>query len=447
MAPDREFKVELNALVEFVEQWRKDKTIDGDAPLSHDHLVAFAADFKEKAELFSVAPERIAGGTYSPETPQKWDADAMVIPYAGSAGGVACWKHAKAMSENGDGKVCYISDTPAGQLLASTKLTDAIADALGGSNEKLGGELARTLFDGSVESGVRSTKSFGDVTAINDVVSEKLMREMAYGDVRTITHNAPDNSVFVQTELPALLDSDRVTAINGIPIEQLREVRQRTGSLLEVNALVAEASRNLMEGTRFTMTAEDGSDGRTPDRVASIDGAKLFAGSGVAGPVFEANGALEKVITAPQIAVLTIDKMDTAAFQDLGRNVELSSILTDAAHRIESGTQSWFPLHDTNGNDVGSFDIVVVAPQSPPEPGTARLQFDLSAPEFQQNRAAQLSQAIHAAADQVGAPDATSHIIVASPEGKAIGMMDVHAKAPSVDPDPTMTRECETFAP
>lgn len=422
----------LDTIINHVRQWRSLQENLGDGPLSPAQTIAFAETLKEKVQQISVIPEGGEG--------------AKLIPYAGSAGGIASWKHAKALSENGDSAVFFISDTPGGKLLDSDKLAEAVAEAVGGNNEKMGLQIAKIIFQGDSSTGSRSPYGVGNVMALNDVVSQKLMQEMARGDVRTISHDAPDHSVFVQTELPALLKCKDVTAINGIPIQQLRDILDQTGSILKVNAAVAEASRNLMEGTRFTTHLVTGPDGNTTEFVASIDGTKLFAGSEIKGPVLDAQGAPEKVITAPQIALLTINKMDTAAFQDLGRNMELSSVLTSAAHRIESGTQSWFPLQDTNGNDVGSFEIVSSAPQSPPAPGTARLQFDLSQPEFQQDRAAQLSQAIHVAADQIATHDSARPVVVASPEGKTIGTLEVAAPVLTAEPASTVVREYESLS-
>lgn len=63
-------------------------------------------------------------------------------------------------------------------------------------------------------------------------------------------------------------------------------------------------------------------------------------------------------------AVLRIDCVDTAAFDDIGFGLEASRIVYDAASSIESDFPSdRVDLRDTNGNIVGSFSMESVLPQ------------------------------------------------------------------------------------
>lgn len=254
---------------------------------------------------------------------------------------------------------------------------------------------------------------------INDAVFKKLMT-MAKSYVRTIRDDAHEHSKFIQIEALSLLNNDRVTAINGLPTNELCDISNQRLSISAVNAVIADGSQNLIQGTTFTVTDDSLFDSRFKTQVSSFGGAPLLAGSDTEFPSRD-GGSPEKGISTLHIALLTIEKINTAAFQDLGANIELSSVLTGAAHRIESGTLSRFPLQDTNGNDVGSFEIVAAAPQSPPTPGTARLQFDLSQPEFQQDRAVQLSQAIHVVADQLAMADSSQLVLVDPQNGKTTG--------------------------
>lgn len=61
-----------------------------------------------------------------------------------------------------------------------------------------------------------------------------------------------------------------------------------------------------------------------------------------------------------QVATVTISNTHTMAFSDIGRNREVSRILADAANRLGVGwpPDSPFPLKDTNGNEVGRFEIL-----------------------------------------------------------------------------------------
>ncbi|WUR13783.1 hypothetical protein E7V67_001375 [[Empedobacter] haloabium] len=295
--------MDLKGAVDFVKGWRAAEKIPGDDRLTNEQLAKFAQDLQKKVDEFSVKPERVAWGQYGAATPKQWDADARPIPYSGKAGDEPGWKMAKAMSENGDGKVFYISDTPAGQLLNAGRFRDAVAAAAGGKDEKAGKELASTLIDGPQKSdGTRSRYAIDNIPAINDQVSDKLMRQTARGDVRTITPAAETDKVFVSTELPALLQTPRVTAINGIPKEELNRTLKETGSIEAVNSKVAKASAELLDGTRYTLTADK-------TMIAAVDGNKLMAGSGVKLPEVPAD--------APDVRVLAVKIHSRSEVKDL----------------------------------------------------------------------------------------------------------------------------------
>lgn len=282
--------MDLKGAVDFVKGWRAAEKIPGDDRLNNEQLAKFAQDLQKKVDEFSVKPERVAWGQYGAATPKQWDADARPIPYSGKAGDEPGWKMAKAMSESSDGKVFYISDTPAGQLLNAGRFRDAVAATAGGKDEKVGKELASTLIDGPQKSdGTRSRYAIDNIPAVNDQVSDKLMRQAARGDVRTITPAAETDKVFVSTELPALLQTPRVTAINGIPKEELNRTLKETGSLEAVSSKVAKASAELLDGTRYTLTADK-------KFIAAVDGNKLLAGSGVRVPDLPADATDVKVL-------------------------------------------------------------------------------------------------------------------------------------------------------
>lgn len=83
----------------------------------------------------------------------------------------------------------------------------------------------------------------------------------------------------------------------------------------------------------------------------------------------------------PAHAILRIDTT-SAAFEDIGRNVEMARILGVAAEQVKSGASS-FAVADTNGNKVARFELVATVPDESPSHGAApngrvRLQVDLA---------------------------------------------------------------------
>ena len=227
---------DVNGLIGFVRDWRSAHGIAGQEPLTKPQLVEFVGDLHKELTNFSLRPEKDAYG--EPSRFDSWRDDAKVIPYSGNAGDVPCWKLVSAMSANGEGEVFYISDTPAGRALNEDRLRAAVVVAAGGADRDMGKTLAGQIFDGPWEDGVRSKYAVDNMVSLNDFVSDRLMREMAAGDVHTATPGALPDRVFVQTELPALLECPRVTAINGIPVDSLRQTLEQTGSLEALNQRV-----------------------------------------------------------------------------------------------------------------------------------------------------------------------------------------------------------------
>ena len=426
---------DVSGLTGFVRDWRSEHGIAGQEPLTKPQLVEFVGDLQKELSGFSLRPEKDEHGL--PNGFDAWRDDAKVIPYSGNAGDIPCWKLVSAMSANGEGEVFYISDTPAGRALNDGRLRAAVVVAAGGADPKMGQTLANQIFDGPWQDGVRSKYAVENMVTLNDFVSDRLMREMAAGDVHTATPGALPDRVFVQTELPALLDSPRVTAINGIPVESLRQTLEQTGSLEALNERVAQASAALMEGMRYT-TANNGTEEKPVIVVTAVDSTGFLRDSGARGVTFDAGGAEAHTVALagapapalpePRVAVLSITDMNTAAFRDLGRNAELSQVLADAAARIADGEKAPFGLTDTNGNTVGTYEVLPAAPAGPPPPGTTRLTVDLG---LAQDGGAQLAQVVQQAADKViSAPAAGGNSPVATPNGQAAGVLDVSVAAP-----------------
>ncbi|MGT2908227.1 hypothetical protein, partial [Streptococcus dentiloxodontae] len=125
---------------------------------------------------------------------------------------------AKELSENSQGQYSFISDGAENILNDKTFQKTLVA--------KVGDEAKEQLMNGDTSGDVRDRTSFGGNLSLNDFVSENYMRANARGDVLVLmgTDVTRDN-VLAQTELPLLIrDHPEVTAINGIPIDDLRQM-------------------------------------------------------------------------------------------------------------------------------------------------------------------------------------------------------------------------------
>lgn len=103
-------------------------------------------------------------------------------------------------------QVVTLTDSAVTDLLKDDVFIQALKDAAAAE-----GKQFDLIMDGVDASGNRVSN-----TSLWDIVS-KAFAESAVGDVRVIAPNTLDNSVFAQTELPALLANPNVTAIEGIP--------------------------------------------------------------------------------------------------------------------------------------------------------------------------------------------------------------------------------------
>lgn len=146
-------------------------------------------------------------------------ANATTLLYSGNIGNsdIKVWQLINDMKSSfvdADGykQVVTLADTAVSDLLNNEQFKSALRDAAGDDQYKL-------IMDGKDASNSRVTN-----TGLWDVAS-RMFAESAVGDVRTITPNAIENSVFNQTEFPALLANDKLTSINGIPREDLFQLQ------------------------------------------------------------------------------------------------------------------------------------------------------------------------------------------------------------------------------
>jgi len=263
----------LQDILDFVHGWRRANQIIGDDPLNEKKLAEFAKDLSAKVELFSVRPQQVSWhgpDKMDPATRTSWTPNSTVIGYSGDIGNKHGYEMAAAISRDGEGKVFYISDTPAGKLLNNDLFNRAVVRATGGARSKIGELAARLLINGFDENSKRVEKyAVGNVLPLDDRVSQRMMGE-ASGDVRVLVPNALPERVFYKTELPALLDNPNVTAINRVPKEVLKEI-YAAHSVDGVRTVLSVASCELMKNMKV---------GDIGDRIA-VDACEFCKGTGI----------------------------------------------------------------------------------------------------------------------------------------------------------------------
>lgn len=96
-------------------------------------------------------------------------------------------------------------------------------------------------------------KSFGDNLPLNDVVSYNFMKANASGDVMLlIAENASVDSVLRKTEIPTILSKESVTAVLGIPKENLLAMDEiERFNLLKQKSIAMQAESTIHQGTKF----------------------------------------------------------------------------------------------------------------------------------------------------------------------------------------------------
>lgn len=178
----------LDAIIKYIESWRETNFIDGDNALTDDQLAKFTKDIESEMIELKIDFKGPVDG-------------ANVTPYNGPVGNTYAYIIAEGLSKTTDGKVCYISDTEAGQLLNNEKFMEEVQRVAGSE------DLMWRILNGTKGSdGVRSPYVANDSMAINDFVSKNVMETNAHGNVLTLTTNSTKDSVWTQTELPTLLD-------------------------------------------------------------------------------------------------------------------------------------------------------------------------------------------------------------------------------------------------
>lgn len=228
-------------IINYVNNWRTANGITGSSSLTDVQLRSFVGDLQSQVQQFAVRPSDAS-----------WATDARPIAYSGMLGDTPSFQLAKAISEASGGKLFFISDTPAGELLNSTGLEDAVAKAVGGTDTDLGAKVQARIFRGDWSGSTRTSKyAVGDLLALDDFISDRMIGETAWGDLRTITATSQSDRVFAQTELIKAMAEPKITSINTVPKEVYQAIYDKTGSWEAVNDAVSAASFKLQQGMRW----------------------------------------------------------------------------------------------------------------------------------------------------------------------------------------------------
>lgn len=199
------------AILDLLTSWRTNNgfAADDSSALSTTQTEKLVTELQAEIAKISVRP-------FDPTGTFSWRADANPLGYGGRfSADVQGFEAAKAISHSSGGGIFYITDPPAGKLLNDSALRGLVADVIGGSNAA---SLADQIFDGKFVDNVRaSSKAIGNLLAISDFVSQRMMIETAHGDVRILAPFAENGRVLGDTELPSLLVKEAVTKLNGIP--------------------------------------------------------------------------------------------------------------------------------------------------------------------------------------------------------------------------------------
>jgi hypothetical protein len=146
----------IQEIIDYTNSWRATNGIPEGTQLSSQQQLQFATDLEAKLAEISVK---------SPIAP-----DANIIPYNGMIGNDSAWQVAEATSNSSNGKLIYITDTPAGQLMNNDYFKLAVREAVGDPN------VADAILGGARDAnGVRSPYGVGDILSVNDYLSERAM--------------------------------------------------------------------------------------------------------------------------------------------------------------------------------------------------------------------------------------------------------------------------------
>jgi len=159
--------------------------------------------------------------------------NATTLLYSGKVGDVPAWQIANQIGSAGGGNIVVIGDTPVANFLEDPRFISALENIVGTGDAT----VIKTHLNGTIAPDGTRTLGMWDITSKN-------LAQAASGDVRTITPLAEQGKVFIQTELPALLNNPNVKSINGHSIEDFRTLYERGGKNADALQDVAKAGIN-----------------------------------------------------------------------------------------------------------------------------------------------------------------------------------------------------------
>jgi hypothetical protein len=189
------------------------------ATLAPNQLADLTAQLNAQINQLSVAVPNTQGAT--------------TLLYSGQIGnGVHSGAVAQALADANPGKIVTINQTEVASLLDSQAFDIAFKFALGPAGIEQDTAYNRILSGTDVTGATRITTD-----SLWDAASQRFAAS-ATGDVRTIMPLADSTRVFSQTEVAALLSNSNITSINGITVEDLRQLKT---DLLATGTTVTQA--------------------------------------------------------------------------------------------------------------------------------------------------------------------------------------------------------------
>jgi len=229
-------------LFDFVKDWRTANSISGDTPLTAAQLRQFVGGLQTKLGDLVVRP---AG----------WAPDANLLLYTGTVDNVPFWEIAKTIATESNGKLFYISNTPAGKLLLDSTFQREVAITIGGAIPD--DTMRARIFSGEWSGDIRTSRyAVDDLLSLDDFVSRDMIIKTAQGDLKTFSALATGDRVFAQTELyAALFEAPGVTSIDGISKQTLLKLHSEMVVEGMQNGLPwSVASERALESVRKTVS-------------------------------------------------------------------------------------------------------------------------------------------------------------------------------------------------
>lgn len=161
----------IQNVIDYVDSWRERNGVQEDIRLTEEQLQNFAKDIQTKIGELSFK---------SAASP-----NANIIPFSGMIGDTPAWKIAKDKAKNSAGKLIFIGDTEAGQLIYDGDFICAVIKALGEDEV-----LADRLFNGSrVKAENTTDNQRTGKNYVDEIIIKAKAAELADGIFMIVCHN------------------------------------------------------------------------------------------------------------------------------------------------------------------------------------------------------------------------------------------------------------------